>query len=364
VGILRRTPIVARLVAAFVLASLLPIGTLAGLAVYESRGDTPTHVEGAAGEGDTADGHSEEIAGIRTDVVEIGVAAASLVLAIVVGLIIGRTFVRPLRDLEHAIAQVDEGDLGVRVPVTGTDELGRLAGSFNGMVAGLARERVIRDLFGQYVTPELAEAAIEHRGQLDGQLVTSTVVFIDIRDFTGISESLPATELIRMLNRYFDRMARVIVDAGGLVNKFGGDSLLAVFGSPLNPAPDHADRAVRAVLTLEEELASFNEEQRTMFLPEIMIGVGVASGDVVAGNVGSSTKLEYTVIGDAVNVASRLQAMTKEVGESILFSAETARLATGVAPFTSCGAIEIRGKSRPLTVLRIDRDPAPAETPV
>src|SRR5688500_7706353 len=107
-----------------------------------------------------------------------------------------------------------------------------------------------------------------------------------------------------MLNRYFDRMARVIVESGGLVNKFGGDSLLAVFGSPLNPAPDHAVRAVRAVLKLEECLASFNEEQRDMFLPEIMIGVGVASGDVVAGNVASSARLEYTVIGDAVNVAS------------------------------------------------------------
>ena len=225
------------------------------------------------------------------------------------------------------------------------------------MVAGLARERVIRDLFGQYVTPELAEAAIEHRGQLDGQLVTSTVVFIDIRDFTGISESLPATELIRMLNRYFDRMARVIVDAGGLVNKFGGDSLLAVFGSPLNPAPDHADRAVRAVLTLEE-CARVLQRGAAKHVPAgDHDRVGVASGDVVAGNVGSSAKLEYTVIGDAVNVASRLQAMTKEVGESILFSAETARLATGVAQFTSCGVLEIRGKSRPLTVLRLDREP-------
>ena len=361
-GILRRTPIVTRLVAAFILVSLLPIGTLAGVAVYESRDDTPAHVEGDE-EGEPAGAHLDEIAGVRTDVIEIGVAAVSLVLAIVVALVVSRTVIRPLRDLDHAIEQVDEGDLGVRVPVTGTDELGRLAESFNGMVAGLARERVIRDLFGQYVTPELAEAAIEHRGQLDGQLVTSTVVFIDIRDFTGISESLPATELIRMLNRYFDRMARVIVDAGGLVNKFGGDSLLAVFGSPLNPASDHADRAVRAVLTLEESLASFNEEQRSMFLPEIMIGVGVASGDVVAGNVGSSAKLEYTVIGDAVNVASRLQAMTKEVGESILFSAETARLATGVAQFTSCGALDIRGKSRPLTVLRLDRKPtAPLAT--
>jgi adenylate cyclase len=352
---LRRTRIVTRLVAAFVCVSLLPIATLAGLAIYESRGSETEHVE----EGTEASGESEEIAGIPTAALELGVAGVSLGLAIVVALIVGRTVVRPLRELEQTIGRVDEGDLTARAPVTGSDELGRLADAFNGMVAGLERERVIRDLFGQYVTPQLAEAAIEQQGRLDGQLVTSSVLFADIRDFTGISESVPASELIRMLNRYFDRMARIVVDAGGLVNKFGGDSLLAVFGSPLNPTGDHAVRAVRAALAMEEALEAFNAEQRDMYLPEIRIGIGVASGDVVAGNVGSSTKLEYTVIGDAVNVASRLQALTKEVGESMLFSAETARLASEVAPFVSCGQIEVRGKARPVNVLRLER-PLPA----
>jgi adenylate cyclase len=221
---------------------------------------------------------------------------------------------------------------------------------------------VIRDLFGQYVTPELASAAIEHRGHLDGQLVTSTVLFSDIRDFTGISESLPASALISMLNRYFDRMSRVIVDAGGLLNKFGGDSMLAIFGSPLNPAPDHAARAVAAARALSNALARFNDEQRAAFLPEIMVGIGVASGDVVAGNVGSPAKLEYTVIGDAVNVAARLQAMTSELGESMLFSAETARLAAGAARFEPVGAVDVRGKARPVTVVRLVRAQAPTST--
>ena len=361
-GILRRTPIVARLIATFVLASLLPITTLAALAVYESReGDVHTEageaVEASSGEGE---GESEEVAGVSTAAIELGVAVVSLLVAVVVALVVGRSVIRPLRGLDQAIGRVDDGDLTTRVEDAGADELARLADSFNGMVAGLERERVIRDLFGQYVTPELATAAIEQRGQLDGQLVTSSVLFADIRDFTGISESVPASELIRMLNRYFDRMARIVVDAGGLVNKFGGDSLLAVFGSPLNPSDDHAVRAVRAALAMVESLRTFNGEQREMFLPEIAIGIGVASGDVVAGNVGSTAKLEYTVIGDAVNVAARLQGLTKEMGESLLFSAETARLAGDGARFTSCGAVEVRGKARPVEVVRLEREDAAA----
>jgi class 3 adenylate cyclase len=343
---------VARLVVAFLLVSLLPIATLAGVALYESREPASTHLEGEQAE---EAGGETTILGIRTDVLELSVAGFGLATAVLVALAIGRTVVRPLRDLEQTIVKVDAGQTTARAAVTGEDELGRLAASFNRMLTSLEREAVIRDLFGQYVTPELADAAIDDPSRLEGQLVTSTVLFADIRDFTGLSESVPASELLALLNRYFDRMARVVVDAGGFVNKLGGDSLLAVFGSPLNPAADHAVRAVRAALAMEEALEAFNEEQRDMYLPEIRIGIGVASGDIVAGNVGSSTKLEYTVIGDAVNVASRLQALTKDVGESVLFSAETARLAGDVARFVSCGEIEVRGKARPVNVLRLER---------
>ncbi len=354
---LRRIPIVPRLLAAFVLVSLLPIATLAGLALYESRESTPAHVE-AEGEEEGA----EEIMGIPTAAIELAVAGISLALAVGIALVVGRTLVRPLRHLEATIGRVEEGDLQARAEVSATDELGHLAAAFNRMVGGLEREAVVRDLFGQYVTPELATAAIEQRGRLEGRLVTSTVLFADIRDFTGISESLPASELIRMLNRYFDRMARVVVEAGGLVNKYGGDSLLAVFGSPLNPAEDHAARAVRAALAMEAALRHFNDEQRTSFLPEIMVGIGVASGDVVAGNVGSAAKLEYAVVGDAVNVAARLQDLTKELGETILVTAETARRAGAAARFVSCGEVEVRGKARPVSVARLERPSQPAAT--
>jgi adenylate cyclase len=352
---LRRIPIVARLVAAFLLVSLLPIATLAGLAIYESRESSAAHVEGEHAEEGSSEGSSEEILGIPTAAVELGVAGFALVTSVLVALAVGRTVVGPLRGLQQTIARVDDGDMTARADVDGDDELGRLAGSFNKMLAGLEREAVIRDLFGQYVTPELAAAAIDDPARLEGQLVTSTVLFADIRDFTGLSESVPASELLAMLNRYFDRMAQVVVDAGGFVNKLGGDSLLAVFGSPLNPDKDHAADAVRAAVAMEEALAAFNEEQRGAFLPEIMIGIGVASGDVVAGNVGSSAKLEYTVIGDAVNVAARLQDLTKELGESVLISTETARLAGDAARFADCGEVDVRGKARPVRVLRFER---------
>jgi adenylate cyclase len=347
----RRLPIVARLVVAFLLVSLLPIATLAGVALYESS-EPAAHAEGEAGEQPASE---PEILGIRTDAVELSVAAFGLAASVLVAVAIGRTVVRPLRDLEHTIVRVEEGDTSARVAVTGEDELGRVAASFNKMLVSLEREAMIRDLFGQYVTPELADAAIDDPARLEGQLVTSTVLFADIRDFTGLSESVPASELLSLLNRYFDRMARVIVDAGGFVNKLGGDSLLAVFGSPLNPDKDHAADAVRAAQRMERTLAEFNDEQRRAYLPEVMIGIGIASGDVVAGNVGSSAKLEYTVIGDAVNVAARLQDLTKELGVSILLSAETARLAGDAALFADVGDVDVRGKARPVKVVRLER---------
>jgi adenylate cyclase len=337
--------IAARLLAAFLIVSILPIAILAYLSWDESR-STPAHEEHAAEE--------SHVLGVSTAALELGVAIASLGLSIAMALIVARRFVRPVRTLETSMRRVEEGELDVSAPVTSEDELGRLAVGFNRMVEGLRREALIRDLFGQYVTPELAEAAIERRGSLDGQLVTCTVLFADIRDFTGIAESLPATRLIKILNQYFARMSAVVVDERGFVNKFGGDSLLAVFGTPLNPDPDHAACAVHAALQMRTELEAFNREQHEAWLPQIMIGIGIATGDVVAGNVGSETKLEYTVIGDAVNVASRLQAMTKELDKPILANGETARAAGRVATFVPVGEVSVRGKARAVDVFAVE----------
>jgi adenylate cyclase len=286
--------------------------------------------------------------------VELGLAVFSLGLGVVMALYIGRTLVRPLHELETAMSRAEQGDLDTAVAIRSSDEIGHLAAAFNQMLLGLQRERLIRDLFGQYVTPEVARVAIEQRGQLNGQLVTCTVLFADIRGFTPLTEKLPPGVLIGLLNRYFGAMSTVVVEEGGLVNRFGGDSLLAIFGTPLNPNPDHPVRATRAALRMQSALVAFNAEQAAAGLPEIRIGLGVATGETVAGNIGSSQKVEYTVIGDAVNLAARLQALTKEYGRDILLAADTARAARGVARLKPICEVTIRGKSAPVDVYAVE----------
>lgn len=249
---------------------------------------------------------------------------------------------------------VETGNLDAAAPVATDDEIGHLAAAFNRMVAGLKREALVRDLFGQYVSPEVARLAIEQEGRLEGEVVECTVLFVDIRRFTSLAEVLPPKRLIGVLNRYFERMLPVVEAEGGIVNKFGGDSLLAVFGSPLNPTADHAERAVRAALRMRVALAEFNRGQVAEEMPELRVGFGLATGELVAGNIGSSRKREYTVIGDPVNLAARLQELTPELGADVLMNAATARAAAPVARFRSLGMIEIRGRAEPVEVFSAD----------
>jgi adenylate cyclase len=340
-----RSSIVVRLLAAFVVVSLLPIAVFAILSLQEAGTDPGAH-EGETGE---AAAHGS-LAGIPIEFVELSVAGVSLALSVLAGLYVSRTIIRPLRSLEGSMQVLETGNLDATAAVSTDDEIAHLAAAFNRMVAGLKREALVRDLFGQYVNPEVARLAIEQEGRLEGEVVECTVLFVDIRRFTSLAEVLPPKRLIGVLNRYFDRMLTVVEAEGGIVNKFGGDSLLAVFGSPLNPTPDHAERAVRAALRMRVALAEFNREQVATEMPELRVGFGLATGELVAGNIGSSRKLEYTVIGDPVNLAARLQELTPELGADILMNATTARHASGVARFRSLGRIEIRGRAEPVEV--------------
>jgi adenylate cyclase len=340
-----RSSITVRLLAGFVIVVFIPIVVLATLSLTEAAAEPGPEGSGLA----ETDEHGA-LAGVPVAFVELGVAGVSLVLAIGTALYFGRTIIRPLRELETAMHRVESGDLDATAGVTSDDEIGHLAAAFNRMVGGLKREALVRDLFGQYVSPQVARLAIAQEGGLEGQVIESTVLFVDIRRFTGLAEVMPPARLIGTLNRYFERMLVVVENEGGIVNKFGGDSLLAIFGSPLNPSPDHAERAVRASLGMRVALAEFNREQAEAEMPKLHVGFGLATGELVAGNVGSDRKLEYTVIGDPVNLAARLQELTPELGVSILMSAETARRAQAVARLRSHGEIEVRGRAERVEV--------------
>ncbi len=186
------------------------------------------------------------------------------------------------------------------------------------MVEGLAERERIREVFGTYVDREVAEHILREGISLEGEEVEVTMMFVDIRDFTSFAERSSAPEVVATINRLFERAVPIIRAHRGHVDKFVGDGLLAVFGAPRREA-DHADQALAAALEIERAVT---EE----FHGKLSVGIGLNSGPVVAGNVGGAGRLEFSVIGDAVNVAARVQAATRRTGDAVLVSEHTRRL--------------------------------------
>jgi class 3 adenylate cyclase len=251
------------------------------------------------------------------------ILVVGLVAGVVTAVLVARAIVGPLEDLQAAMGRVEQNELETRIVVTTNDELGYLGERFNSMTDGLRQGRRLRELFGLYVSEEVARAAMDSGAGLGGTLVDCSVLFSDIRDFTTLSERMPPERLVDLINRYMTAMVSVIVDHGGVVTRFGGDSVLAVFGTPLNPMTDHADRAVSTAIGMRRALAAFNREETVDRLADLETGIGIATGPVVAGNIGGAERIEYTVMGDAVNLAARLEEKTKEAGSPILMSAGT-----------------------------------------
>ncbi|MFO7583525.1 MAG: adenylate/guanylate cyclase domain-containing protein [Anaerolineales bacterium] len=322
-----------RLLLGFVLVGLYPAAVLSLTAV--SRAEALTSAE-------NPDVILQNLY-IALGVISLVAAGAGIALAVLVS----HSILDPLQRLRDGMGRVAQNDLSVSLLSDSNDELGYVSQGFNEMVSGLRRAEVMRNLLNLYVSPEVAREALEHGTKLGGQLVECSVLFSDIRGFTALSEQLPPEHLIDLLNRYMSRMVDVVIANGGLVNKFGGDSLLAVFGSPLNPAEEHAAQAIRAALHMQKALKGFNVEQVKKSQPELEIGIGIASGPVVAGNVGGEGRIEYTVIGDTVNLAARLQDLTKQMGRSVLASAATVNEAARVMPFAAepMNPVEVRGKT-------------------
>ena len=285
-------------------------------------------------------------------IVQLFILAVGLAAGVITAVLAARAIVGPLQVLQEAMGRVEKNELNTRIVVNTNDELGYLSERFNSMTEGLRQGERLRKLFGLYVSPEVAQAAVETGAGLGGMLVNCSVMFSDIRDFTTLTEQMPPGQLVELINRYMTAMVSVIVDHGGVVTRFGGDSILAVFGTPLNPMRDHADRAVRTALGMRRALAAVNQEETTARLPALESGIGIATGPVITGNVGGKERIEYTVMGDAANLAARLEDMTRDTGFPILVSDETyqaLREAPGVDtwPLTD---VQIKGKRDRVTV--------------
>ena len=283
-----------------------------------------------------------------------GLVRTQLYIVVVTGLgslamawLVARMINRPVQALRRAMVDVAHGELGVRVPVRSTDELGDLNDHFNRMVDDLKRAEVARELFGRYVSPAVAEQALERGVTLGGELVRATAMFVDLRGFTALTEKLPAERVVELLNEFYAIVERVCEAEGGVLTQFLGDGVVVVFGGPLAPIPDHARRAVRAAVALQRALGARNAADGE----PLLAGIGICTGDMIAGNFGAGGRVTYTIVGDAVNQASRLQVKTRELDASILITDSTRQLLgdDGFA-LEPRGEVALKGIGKPVPV--------------
>jgi class 3 adenylate cyclase len=252
-----------------------------------------------------------------------------------------------------ALHQVNQGNLSVQVPMIAHDEFGQMAFSTNKMIHGLREKEEIKQTFGKMVGSEVAEKILANKGKElhRGQKENVIILFSDIRSFTQMSENSGPEEIISFLNQYFELAVDIIQKHGGLVDKFIGDALLAIFG--LEQGEDQqSTQAINAVKASQELYLRAQKLNRPDGLGKLDIGIGLHYGQVVAGTVGSPHRFEYTVIGDTVNTASRLEGLTKELKRPLLISDEVFQLLSPVeqALFQNMGEKKVKGREQKLQI--------------
>ena len=206
---------------------------------------------------------------------------------------------------------------------------------------------VIREVFGKYVPASVAAQIVADRGKLEPTQATATILYSDIEAFTSIAETMPPEQVVQMLNEYFPAVIGPVEKHGGVVNQFQGDAMLVTFNVPV-PDSRHADQAVCAALEMQEAVAG-----KRFAGVQLRTRIGIATGKVIAGNVGSGDRMNYTVHGDAVNLAARLEQLNKEHGTRILVSADTVALLQDRYRLESMGAVDVRGKSAPVEIFAL-----------
>ncbi len=292
-----------------------------------------------------------------------GLAAAAFLIVIALGGFLARRITRPLSQMVNAAAAVAQGNLEVKVDTGGDDEVAVLAHAFNHMVSGLQEGSIYRDLLGRAVSPEVREQlrvgfASGHL-RLEGQNVVATVLMTDIRGFTTLAEKQPPTTVLAWLNEYFGEVVPVITRHGGVVDKFDADAVLAFFGilpKPLPPA-DSAYQACQAAAAMLQRIEQLNQRRVAEGQPPMVTGIGVNTGLVTAGGLGASDRLNYTVIGDTVNTAQRLEGFTREFGVSGVVISEFTHAALGdrASDFDlePLGAQVLRGRHEAVKIYRL-----------
>jgi len=303
-------------------------------------------ITGVVASGLSTDG-TAELSDLGLDVVVAVLVAFTISLELTV--LVTRSVLQPVERLLETTKAVKEGDLDARVPITSGDELGQLAGSFNEMMEGLSEREALREAFGAYVDPDVAERVLEEGELIEGQEREVTILILDVWNFTEFAEGSSARETVAFLNDMFGIAVPCVVEHGGHANKFLGDGLLAVFGAPQRQ-DDHADRAVAAGRAIATSLIEH-------FGAGVRFGIGVNSGPVVVGSVGGGGRLEFAVIGDPVNVAARVENLTREADAVMLLTEATRCLMSNQGKdLDPRGDFALKGITEPVPIYAVPLD--------
>ena len=261
-----------------------------------------------------------------------------------------QSIIKPISKLKEKAFSIQEGDFQNPILVNSTDEIGELTKTINQMSISLQEKEKMKDLFGRAVDPKIRDLLISNKIQLGGEIQNITVVFCDIRGFTSISEKLEPKKVVFWLNQYFQKMEECITKQNGVINKFIGDAILAIFGAPIF-LENHSLNAVKCALEMKNSLAELNEKFLIQQLPEMQFGIGIHTGNVLVGSVGSFSRSEYTVIGDTVNIASRVESLCKEYNSSLLF---TENVKENIFPYFEnvqfLAKVQIRGRQNQINL--------------
>lgn len=280
-----------------------------------------------------------------------------LLLSLVAVVLLARSISKPLTRLAGLVKKIEQGDYNITVPIRARDELGQLADSVNSMATGLAEKEKVRDLLGKVVSRQIADELIRNPVELGGEERVVTVMFVDIKGFTAFCEGKAPQDVLAVLNRYLSHVSGIVETHQGVVDKFNGDSVMALFGAPITHLHD-TDNALSAALEIRRTL---NQVARDALpgLPVLEACIGIHTGLVVAGNLGSSSRLNYSVIGDSVNLASRLESLTRFYSVSCIVS-EATRMAAPDPVYRELDLVRVFGKQEPVRIFELVAEQADA----
>jgi adenylate cyclase len=279
------------------------------------------------------------------------VTATGLAVSLSGCLLVTRHTTEPLRELTTLVTELNPERYTQRGVPMSADEVGNLMAAVNSMLGGLEERDFIKDAFSRYVTRQVSDVVLQGGLELGGELLTATILIADIRDFTSLSERMPPRQVVRVLNRYFTEMVEECMEHGGMIDKFIGDAMMVVFGAPVRQPPEQsALHAARAALGMLGRLDGLNRSLIADGLPALRIGMGIHTGEAIAGNIGAPQRLDYTLIGDVVNTVARIESVCKEVGADILVSEATRLLLGERARVGEARVVQLKGKAQPTPV--------------